>query len=37
MSNEEYIILIVKLLKRLNTNMLERIYNYVNNIYIGRG
>ncbi len=37
MSNEEYITLIVKLLKKFNTSMLERIYNYVNNLYIGRG
>ena len=37
MDKDEYINLIVKLLKKLSVESLKRIYNYVNNIYVGRG
>lgn len=38
MNNEEYVKAICYLLKRIkNTKKLERIYNYVNNLFIGRG
>jgi len=37
-SNEEYIKLIETLLKRIGSNtLLERIYNFVNHCYVGRG
>jgi|GEM_PF-5759894 len=34
---QESIELIVKLLDRMDIKTLERIYNYVNNIFVGRG
>lgn len=38
MDNEEYIELIVKLLKKIkNNHLLERIYSYVNDCFVGRG
>lgn len=39
MSNEEYIIAIKKLLEKMKNNnkLLERIYSYLNKLYVGRG
>lgn len=38
MSNEEYITLITDLLKHIKSNaILKRIYNYINNLFVGRG
>lgn len=38
MSKEEYIAAITRLLIKINDlNLLERIYSYVNRLYVGRG
>lgn len=38
MTNEEYIAAILKLLQMIHNNtMLKRIYNFINNKFVGRG
>lgn len=37
MNEEEYINLILELLRKLSLNNLKRIYNFVNNVFVGRG
>ena len=38
MGSEDYQELIIILIKKINNvGLLKRIYNYINNIYIGRG